>query len=335
MVYGNLRDGDAVVTFHGFIFYIFGYDHPEDSYHAFLKYVPEEHADLFDLDWLDVRWRLKGATLLRSKELYTPEGYPRLLESFHKSFTKYLSFSRHLDRWMITVPRSLIDEVYRPSRQLMLLMRRGASDPLEEKALSLVRLLSDASAVPSGFFGVHGSISLGMHREGSDIDVAVYGRSHLRRVKQALINIEREGVLTLKRETRFERKRLNRGVFREEDFVVNATRRFSEIPRIRLRYRPICEVEVECRCSSAKEAMFRPAVYRVEGCAAVDGSDSLVEEVSEVVSMIGLYRNVVEEGELITARGVLEEVVEPPGIRHFRVVVGSALPGEYLDWRGS
>jgi len=167
MVYGNLRDGDAVVTFHGFIFYIFGYDHPEDSYHAFLKYVPEEHADLFDLDWLDVRWRLKGATLLRSKELYTPEGYPRLLESFHKSFTKYLSFSRHLDRWMITVPRSLIDEVYRPSRQLMLLMRRGASDPLEEKALSLVRLLSDASAVPSGFFGVHGSISLGMHPGGS------------------------------------------------------------------------------------------------------------------------------------------------------------------------
>jgi len=171
MVYGNLRDGDAVVTSNGFIFYIFGYEHPEDSYHAFLKYVPKEHADLFDLDWLDFSWRLKGTTLLRPRELYAPKGYTKLVEAFNRSFPNYLRFSRHLDRWMITVPRSLIEEVYRPSRQLMLLMRRGASDPLEEKALALVRLLSEASAISYGFFGVHGSISIGMHHEGSDIDL--------------------------------------------------------------------------------------------------------------------------------------------------------------------
>jgi len=39
----TLRDGDAVVTVHGFIFYVFGYDHPGDRYHGFLKYVPEKH----------------------------------------------------------------------------------------------------------------------------------------------------------------------------------------------------------------------------------------------------------------------------------------------------
>jgi len=335
MVYGNLRDGDAVVTSHGFIFYIFGYAHPEDGYNAFLKYVPEEHADLFDLRWLDVRWRLKGSVLLRPRELYTPEGYPRLVEDFRRSFPEYLRFSPNLDRWMITVPRSLIEEAYLPSRQLMLLKRRGASDPLEEKALALIRLLSKASAVPSGFFGVHGSISLGMHHERSDIDIAVYGGPNFQRVKQALIDLEVKGGLTIIRGTRLEGKRLNRGFFKGEDFVVNATRRFSEIPRVRRIYRPICEIEVECRCISAEEAVFRPAIYQVEGCSAEGGSDPRVERVSQVVSMIGLYRDLVEVGELMRARGVLEEVAEACGTGHFRLVVGSASPGEYIDWLGS
>jgi len=332
MAYGNLRDGDAVVTSHGFIFYIFGYEHPENRYHAFLKYVPEEHADLFDLDWLEISWRLKEVPLLRPQELYTPEGYAELVEGFRSSFPDYLHFSSHLDRWMITVPRSLIEEAYHPSKQLTLLMRRGASDPLEEKTLSLVQLLSEASDVSSVFFGVHGSISLGMHHEGSDIDLSVYGGDNFRRVKQALIDLESEGSLEIRRDTRIERKRLNAGVFDGEDFVVNATRRFSEIQRTGYTYRPVCEVEVGCRCISADEAMFRPAIYKVSGCTSVNRPDYKVEGVSEVVSMIGLYRGVVEDGELIKARGMLEEVVRPNEKGRFRVVVGSALPGEYLDW---
>ncbi|RLI09036.1 hypothetical protein DRO42_05275 [Candidatus Bathyarchaeota archaeon] len=332
MAFLNLRDGDAVVTAHGFIFYIFGYDRAGDGYDAFLKYVPEEHAALFDLDWLDVHWRLKGATLLRPRDLYSPEAYPKLVEAFRRSFPEYLRFSQQLGRWMITVPRPLIEEAYIPSRQLTRLMRRGAADPLEENALTLIRLLSEASAVSLGFFGVHGSISLGMHHEGSDIDIAVYGASHFRRVKQALAGLESEGVLALRRETRIDGKRLNGGVFRGVGFVVNATRRFSEIRRWRRIYRPLGVVEVECRCSSAEESVFRPALYRVEGCTSVGGSDPRVEWVSEVVSMVGLYRDVVEAGEALRARGVLEEVVEETGRRHLRVVVGSATPGEYLDW---
>lgn len=332
MTYVNLRDGDAVVTTHGFIFYIFGYDHPEDGYNAFLKYVPEEHAALFDTDWLDVSWHLEGSTLLRPRNLYTPGGYLKLVDSFRRSFPEYLGFSQHLDRWMIAVPRRLIEEAYIPSRQLTRLIRRGAADPLEEEALALIRLLSEASAVPLGFFGVHGSISLGMHHEGSDIDISVYGASHFRRVKQALLGLEAEGLVSLKRENRLEGKRLNRGIFRGVDFVVNATRRFSEIRRRRRVYRPLGLVEVECRCSSAEEAVFRPAIYQVEGCAAVGGSDPRVERVTKVVSMIGLYRNLVEAGEVLMARGVLEEVFEEPDLRYFRVVVGSASAGEYLDW---
>ena len=53
---------------------------------------------------------------------------------------------------------------------------------------------------------------------------------------------------------------------------------------------------------------------------------------SQVVSMIGTYRDVVSEGEVISARGVLEEVSKNGGINGYRVVVGSSGTGEYVDW---
>lgn len=334
MVYVNLRDGDAVITDHGFVFYIFGYDHPSDRYHVFLKYVPEALAGHFDINWLDVRWHMKGTTFMRPQELYSPESYPRLVGAFQRFFPEYLYFSHSLSRWMVTVPRRLIAEVYHPSRQLMPLMKGGAAAPLEEKALALIRLLSCAAGIPLGFLGVHGSISLGIHHEGSDIDLAVYGASHFRKAKSALIGLEEEGLLGLKRGTRIDEKRLNRGVFQGVDFVVNATRRFSEIAKHPRFYRPLGMVEVECRCVSADEAMFRPAIYRVEDCKAIGDRDLEVERVIEVVSMIGLYRDIIDDGENMRARGVLEEVAERSDLKWYRVVVGSAHPGEYLDWLG-
>jgi len=116
MVYSNLRDGDAVVTTHGFVFYVFGYEHPSDRYHGFLKYVPEALSDRFDLEWLDVTWEMRGTTLVRPRELYSPESYPRLLEAFRRNFPAYLHRSEQLGRLMITLPRDHIARVYRPSR---------------------------------------------------------------------------------------------------------------------------------------------------------------------------------------------------------------------------
>ena len=330
MVYSNLRDGDAVVTTHGFVFYVFGYEHLPDRYHGFLKYVPETLSDRFDLDWIDVTWGMGDTTLVRPRELYSPRSYQRLLEAFRSSFPAYLHHSEQLGRWMISVPKNHISRVYRPSERLMLLRRRGPRDDLEEKALALIELLSEASGVSPGFFGIHGSLSLGTHHEGSDIDVSVYGASNFRGVKEALIGLEEEGHMVLKKAERFDVRRMNRGVFLGEDFVANATRRYSEVPRQRRSYRPLGPVEVECLCSSAEESVFRPAIYKVRGCVSVGSEPLDVGGVTEVVSMIGQYRDVVSAGERMRARGVLEEVDGGEGCS--RVVVGSSLPGEYIDW---
>jgi len=57
-------------------------------------------------------------------------------------------------------------------------------------------------------------------------------------------------------------------------------------------------------------------------------------EASQVVSMIGTYRDAVAEGETLTAKGVLEEVSQEGLQRWYRVVVGSSAPGEFIDWTG-
>jgi len=150
-------------------------------------------------------------------------------------------------------------------------------------------------------------------------------------VKSALLRLEDEGSLDLKRGTRLDWKRLNKGVFRGKDFVVNATRRFSEMGRRPMVSRSIGPVEVECTCASAEEAMFRPAIYGVDGCEAVGRTDGALEEISQVVSMIGTYRDVISEGESFRASGMLEEVHDGTGSWR-RVVVGSGRPGEYVDW---
>lgn len=335
MVHGNLRDGDAIVTSHGFIFYVVGYEHPAERYHAILKYVPKKLAGRLDIDWLDIEWEKAGTVLLRPREIYSPEAYARLVESFRRSYPEYLHFSEKIGRWMITVPEGLIDEVYIPSRQLLRMMRRGASGGLEESALELIDLLSSAAGISKGFFGVHGSISLGTSHVGSDIDLSVYGAANFGKAKKALLGLEASGRLTLEKGNRVDRKRLNKGFFRGEGFVVNATRRFSEIKRQPRIYKPMGPVELECRCVSADESVFRPAVYKVTDCKVIGGSGPHLNQVAEVISMVGSHRDIVGPGETMRALGVLEEVVEGSGTVGYRVFVGSALHGEYLDWVGT
>ncbi len=331
MADSSLRDGDAILTTHGFIFYVFGYEHPTDRYHGFLKYVPRDRSYAFEVEWLDLGWMMEGRDIIRPLELYSPESYTKMVKGFHVHFPQYLYHFEQLDRWMITVPRDHIKRVFRPSERLKEIIEEGASNSLEEEALSLIQELAETSGVSTDFFGVHGSINLGTSREESDIDLSVYGASNFRLVKRGLLEAEEAGLLSLKRGDRAERKRLNSGVYNGRDFVVNATRLALEIDDRPRSYRPIGPVEVKCLCVRDDEAMFRPAVYGVQGCTSLDEAVD-VGEVSEVVSMIGSYRDLVSRGEKIRVRGFLEEVAQEDE-SWLRVVVGSGRAGEYLDWR--
>ncbi|MGB9623070.1 MAG: hypothetical protein ACPL07_04415, partial [Candidatus Bathyarchaeia archaeon] len=198
---------------------------------------------------------------------------------------------------------------------------------LEEKAIELIKLLSKTSKVPIGFFGVHGSISLDMSREESDIDLSVYGGNNYRLVKKALADLREQGLIEFSKDTWYDARRLNKGVYQDTNFVINATRRFSEIRRTNSVVKSLGRVEAECKCINSMEGVFKPAVYHVSDCHSVNGDIKDLSKVSQIVSMISLYRDVVRNGERVIVRGVLEEVLDQ-GNNILRIVVGSGSHGE-------
>jgi len=324
------RDGDVILSREGFIFYVFGYEHPPGRALAFLKYIPEAFSELFPLDFLDVRWRLGDIVLLRPKNLYTPRNYRSIIGVFREHFPHYVYDCPINGKTVICVPFSHISRVFPPDACLQSLLRSGSLDRLQSLAVGLVRLLSEASGVALDDFGVHGSIALGMHRRGSDIDLVVYGAENFRRVEKAVSRLVDEGVLAYAPKLPIDAVRRHRGLYRGVPFVYNAVRKPEEI-RTRYgdsTYRALHPMRVRCRVAGDGEAMFRPAVYQVDSVETLNGAAS--EEPREVVSMIGLFRNVARIGDWIEASGMLERVSPRTGRPYYRLVVGSGRPGEYI-----
>ena len=52
-------DGDTYVTNEGFILNTFGYEHPPGRVFAFLKYIPAEFKDFFNVQMLKRTWNFE------------------------------------------------------------------------------------------------------------------------------------------------------------------------------------------------------------------------------------------------------------------------------------
>jgi predicted nucleotidyltransferase len=75
--------------------------------------------------------------------------------------------------------------------------------------------------------------------------------------------------------------------------------------------------------SDAGESLFMPALYKVEEVEVIEGQVDVLP-LRGVVSFEGLYRDVVDTGAEIEARGKLESVNE----QYYRLVIGTtALKG--------
>ncbi len=323
----EFRDGDIILSRDGFLFYTLGYCHPRDRVISFLKYVPKKYTSLFRLEWLSYRWLFRGVELLRPKKLFSPKVYSSIVETFEKYFPQYLLYSKYLGKYIVSVPLDYVSKVFIPEEALRRIREKKHRDRLEEKALRLVELLSEESEVPIKFFGIHGSICLGMHNEQSDIDLTVYGSLNYRKVIYTLRRLEREGIVRLLRRNLPETIRGNTGLFEQTRFVVNAVRLHSEISCDEIECKPLGEVVVECIVTDSSESMFRPATYGVTRCKVLSG-DSRASGCKQVISMIGLYRGVASKGDTIIAKGMLEECRGDETF--YRVFIGSGISEEYI-----
>lgn len=330
-------DGDTFITREGFIFNVFGYEHPKGRVFAFLKYIPSKFKELFNIRLLERTWKHGETELFRAEKLYTAKNYQTFLETFRKNFPDCVYFCTFRKKEVISAPFNRIVEVYVPKERLKALLNAERKDRLQEMTLEFISLVSGEAKVPLEDFGVHGSIALNMHSAESDIDIVVYGSQNFRKVEAAIAKLVNEGTLTYIFNNRIDAVRRFKGRFRNKIFMYNAVRKPEEITAKygEYRYSPIAPVKFCCKVKDDSEAMFRPAVYKIEGYTPVNSSLKLPKDMVPiaVVSMIGCYRNVARKGQEIEVSGMLERVEKTAtGEISHQVVVGSAESEEEYLW---
>jgi predicted nucleotidyltransferase len=330
-------DGDTFVTKDGFIFNTFGYEHPASRVFAFLKYIPAEFRQQFNVDMLARTWSYKGVQLFRAEKLYTAKNYQTFVETFRRSFPDYLYYCPFRNKELITSPIDSIKTAYVPRQCLKSLKKLKNHDEIQTKALKLLNLVSEKSGVSLADFGIHGSIALNMHSLESDIDFVVYGTENFRIVEKAINELVNAGKLSYISGNRLEAARRFQGRFEGKIWMFNATKQRDEIRNDygMFRYVPIAPVRFQCTVTDDSETMYRPAIYEISNYKPLDTSSELqIEQVpNRVVSNIGCYRNIARAGSEIKVAGKLERV-EPvgEGQASYQVVVGTATSEEEYIW---
>ena len=331
------RDGETLLTKEGFIFYVFGYEHPDNRVFAFLKYIPSRFAHHFPIRFLKQKWQLGEVELSRPEKLYTAQNYQKLVETLRGNFPQYLYCCPFRGKEVLSVPLDHIKHVYLPSECLQRIFEKEEKDAIQQETVELVSLLSKESGVPIQDFGIHGSVGLDMHSEYSDIDLVVYGSENFKLLEAAVNRLAKEGVFSHVFTKKIDHVRKHRGRYKDRRFVYNAVRKYEEIdaPHGKLKYTPIKNVSFNCTVVDGSQNMFRPAVYPIRDYQPEDELSELSTEQfpEKVQSMIGYYRNVARTRDKIKVSGTLERVenMETNDVS-YQVVVGTATrEKEYIE----
>jgi len=330
-------DGDTFVTKEGFIFNVFGYEHPSNRVFSFLKYIPFKFKVLFHVHFLERTWKYGRLKLFRAEKLYTAQNYQTFLETFRNNFPNYVYFCPFREKEVISTPLNSIKKVYVPRECLRSLTRIKRKDSLQKMTLGLIDLLSSKSGIIVENFGVHGSFALNMYTPQSDIDIVVYGAQNFRELEKTINKLVEAETLSYVFNNRLDAARRYKGRYSNKIFMYNAVRKPEEIGSKygTHKYSPVAHVKFHCTVKDDSEAMFRPAIYKIENHKTDDICSTLSRDKIPklVVSMIGCYRNVAKKGDEIEVSGMLERVENiETGEGFHQVVVGTATNEDEYIW---
>jgi predicted nucleotidyltransferase len=238
---------------------------------------------------------------------------------------------------VISAPLGSVKKVYVPRECLRFLTKLKRKDSLEKMAVDFIVLLSSESGIAMEDFGVHGSIALNMHTPKSDIDIVVYGSQNFRKLEKTISKLAEAETLSYLFNNRLDAARRYKGQYKNKVFMYNAVRKPDEVDSKygAFKYSPIASVKFRCTVKDDKEAMFRPAIYKIKDYEPANPTSALSRnKIPElVVSMIGCYRNIARQGDKIEVSGMLEQVenVETATVFH-QVVVGTGTIEEEHIW---
>ena len=333
----GFRDRDFLQTNEDFFFCVVGPLHPPERVISYIKYIPSNSGI----------WGRDEKKFSRILQKYT---IPNLLETFNYlevSYPHYLFHSPVDNITISAVPHQNIKEHFKPEEKLSQLRQASQLDALQQKLVRFTRFLEETSGVPEGSFGVTGSLLLDIHQPNfSDLDVTVYGlkdswvlhnalsenrnsempmkRLEGKALKDWCIKKAKQYPLSPAEASKIYERKWNLGVFEDTWVSIHSVKLESEVSEEygEATYHPCGQVTICAVVRDNIDCLFLPSVYKIEEVDILEGPQ--LGKVTEVVSYESLYDSIAENGEIIQARGKLEQVSEKGTSRkHYRVLVGS------------
>jgi hypothetical protein len=330
------KDRDFLRTREGMFFCVTGYLHSPSRYTAYLKYSPAAAG----------KWADEQTAYRRELPYYHVRSVAATVQYLEQRYPHYVHHCPVRGFRFSMVPRDFVARYYAPEERLQEIICEP-QDSLEEEVRALALDLAAGAGIERTALGITGSVLIDLHNPGfSDIDLTVYGLGNARKVRTALRDGRLPSVhpltqafmakwargiagrfpLTVDEARYLAGRRWNYGTYDGRYFSIHAIRSDEEISE---RYgdhiyRSKGVARVRATVADATEALFMPAIYRVEGVQHLAGSPRAAR-VEQVVSYEGLYRDIAEAGTVIEARGTVESVDGEPR----RLVIGTTeLRGE-------
>jgi predicted nucleotidyltransferase len=286
---------DFLLTKDDWLFAVVDYFH-KDGIRATLRYVPDETGDR----------ELNG---IRYKKY---------------DFGPAFEFMReHRPEWVQdvhVVPESEVKQLLRPGDRIPELVET------DSRVAAIVKTL-DKAGLSRSSMGVTGSMVAGLQNESSDIDFVVYGPAWFKARDAIAAAKKEEGPIEDIDEEmwqRIYRKRIpeisfeefmlhesrkgNRGMVEGTYFDLLFTREWDQIKEPLLRGTDTVKLKIEAEVTNADFAFDSPSYYKVDH-----------EEIDHVLSYTHTYAGQALPGEIIEARGVVEEFGDMK-----RLVVGTS-----------
>ena len=321
-------DQDYVRDERNIIYRVLGSVHPKGRVISFPKYVFTGKGT-----WMGYERLVKE---------YGVVNVYKALDELKGKLIEYFVPDKVYNRKVFSVPEKRLVKRYLPESWPEAAKSR-ALDPLEERALRLIRALSDVSGVPSDSFGVTGSLLLGIHNTSfSDINLVVYGEEEALSVKRSMIEgrVEGAGIRRLSEEeilksairasrsrsiplphsVKLYRFRWRKGVFEGRAFSITPVPKPDEITSTYgdMRFYPTVPITIKAKVVRDL-SLFYPHVCEIGEVEVINGPE--VYPIVSVISYEGLYSDVMIEGGIIEARGLLQRVKEG-GRTYYSVAVG-------------
>jgi predicted nucleotidyltransferase len=325
----RLRDRDAILTKEGLIFRVFGYSHPSDAYICDVEYAP---AEIF---------KSKNPKAFRNKgqnffyKFYEDEGW----KFIKNNFPQYMIFHETLRGNVVGVKHSDILKVRKPKMELRKLISEAPKNELLTALQNVLELATKHSGLSVKNFGVFGSLLHGFyHPKFSDIDLIIYGRRNMVKLRETLQELYGNKHSPLRNE--FESDESIRGKnwrfqnYSPKEFVWHQQRKmiyalFNDKKSgriIKTEFEPVKErkeigdknlfgtkivrkgwVKLFAHIIDDQDAPFIPSVYGVKPLRVLHGTNGAAE-VTRVVSYMEEFRMQAQKDEKVYVEGNLEKV---------------------------